>query len=118
MQSRSLEAYLVRKNLQNVSLQCKFSDFFAKMFATFCEIQKLKGILKIKLLHPFYLKKENVNIIIISTKCQLQFIAGLDSNTPISMLGSMTLLFDKLFSFSSTKKIGNFWNLFFYLVLI
>jgi len=43
----SLEALSGEKNLENVSLQCKFSDFFCKhVFATFCEIKKLKGIFK------------------------------------------------------------------------
>jgi hypothetical protein len=40
-------------------------------------------------------------------------IAGLDSNTPISMLGSMTLLFDKLFHFFNKKKNWEFLELVF-----
>jgi hypothetical protein len=46
-QSHSLEAYLVRKTWKMCLYIANFLIFFANMFATFCEIKKLKGIFKI-----------------------------------------------------------------------
>ncbi len=84
-----------------MSLQCKFSGFFANMCATFCEILKIEGK-NLKIASPFLFEKRKHEHYHFN---QLP-IAGLDSNTN-SKLGLMTLLFDRLFHFFN-KKLGIF----------